>query len=40
MNYEDWLKNFDNCQIGNLTPDYIEEISESDWENYRQISVI
>lgn len=40
MSFEDWLRNFDNCQICNLTPDTINDISEKDWENSRLLSVI
>ena len=41
MSYEDWLRNFDNCQICNLTPEsIIEDLSESDWQNSRVISVL
>ena len=39
MSFEDWLRNFDNCQICNLTPDTINDISEKDWENSRLLSV-
>ncbi|RMZ95081.1 calpain-3 isoform X2 [Brachionus plicatilis] len=40
MSFEDWLRNFDNCQICNLTPDTINDISEKDWENSRLLSNI
>lgn len=40
MSYEDWLRNFDNCQICNLTPDTINDISEKDWQNSRLLSNI
>ena len=40
MSYEDWLRNFDNCQICNLTPEsIIDDLSESDWQNARILSV-
>lgn len=40
MNYDDWLRNFDNCQICNLTPDTICDINEDDWQNARLLSNI
>ena len=40
MSYEDWLNNFDVCQICNLTPESICDVSETDWENQRVLSVI
>ena len=41
MSYEDWLRNFDTCQICNLTPETVgEDLTEKDWENARFLSVI
>ena len=40
MSYEDWMRNFDFCQICNLTPDTISDITEHDWQNARVLSVI
>ena len=39
MSYEDWINNFDHCQICNLTPDVITDISENDWNNSHFLSV-
>ena len=39
MSYEDWLMNFDYCQICNLTPDSISSVTEKDWQDQRQLSV-
>ncbi len=39
MSFEDWLKNFELCQICNLTPETIEDISEKDWRDSRVLSV-
>ena len=40
MSYDDWLRNFDNCQICNLTPETVsDDLTEKDWENTRFLSV-
>jgi hypothetical protein len=39
MSYDDWLENFDHCQICNLTPETVCDLSENDWENQRLLSV-
>ncbi len=39
MSYEDWLANFDTCEICNLTPDSHGEITEKGWKNKRDLSV-
>ena len=40
MSYQDWLANFDVCQICNLTPETVSEISDKDWDNSRLLSNI
>ena len=40
MSYDDWLRNFDNCQICNLTPETVSDgLTEKDWQNDRFLSV-
>ncbi len=40
ISFEDWIENFDLCEICNLTPEIIIHISEKDWENFHLISVL
>lgn len=39
MAYKDWVMNFDQCQICNLTPTTISEVTEKDWGDQRLLSV-
>jgi hypothetical protein len=39
MSYDDWLVNFSNCQIFNLSPESVFEISEKEWQDQRLTNV-
>ncbi len=39
MSFEDWINNFDNVDIFNLTPEIISDISESNWDQMHSFSV-
>ncbi len=39
MSFRDFVLNYDDCQICNLTPTTVSNISETDWENQRLVSV-
>jgi len=39
MSYRDFVLNYDQCQICNLTPSTVSDISEKDWADQRLVSV-